>query len=80
MAGGNCADRVVQGALRRPTGGQLLMLGLGGHTSGDVSGTLQEELTQRVPRPIIEGSCFERCLHMLQPGAPLHGANAEPFM
>jgi hypothetical protein len=58
MAGGNCADRVIQGALRRPTGGQFLMLGLGSHSSDDISGTLQEELTQRLARSLIEGSRF----------------------
>jgi hypothetical protein len=53
------------------------MLRLGSHISYDISGTLQEELTKCLTRSLIERSRFQRRAHMLQPGAPLCGANAE---
>jgi hypothetical protein len=77
MAGSNCADDVIQKALLAPTRGQFLMLRPGSLLSYEIGGTMQEELTQGVSRPVIEWSRFERCRHLLQPSAPLGGANPE---
>jgi hypothetical protein len=38
---------------------------------------MQEELTKRLSRLLIERGSFERCAHMLQPSAPLGGTNLE---
>ena len=77
MANGNCADGVIQSALLGPTRSQVLMLRLGSLPPHNISGTMQEELTKSLPRPIVEWSCIKRRRHLLQPGAPLGGANLE---
>src|SRR5580700_9509442 len=56
------------------------MFRLGTQVSDDIGGTLQEELTERVSRLLVEGSRVQSCLHMLQPGAPLLGGNAETLV
>ncbi len=53
------------------------MLRPGRVLSHDISGTLQEELTKCFSRRRLEGGRFERGPHVLQPGAPLGGADAE---
>ncbi len=77
MAGGDRANDVFQIALLVPTCGQFLLLQPRSFPSYDISGTMQEELTQCLSRPLIERGRFERRPHMLQPSGTLGGSNPE---
>src|SRR5581483_691721 len=53
------------------------MLGPCSLLSDDIGGALQKELTECLPRFLIERGRLQSCPHMRQPGASLGGANPE---
>ncbi len=77
-AGRDRRDGVIQNALLPPTRRQFVMFQPRSLLAGDISGTMLEELPKGLSRCLIERRRVERRRHMLQPRAPLGGANPEP--
>src|ERR1700681_2662406 len=80
MAAGNRGDGFIQGTLLSPTRAEFLGLRAGCLVSNDVSRALEEELTKCFSCILIHRGSIERCLHVLQPGAPFRSTNSETCM
>src|SRR5947209_5582567 len=76
----NGRDNAIQNPLLAPTCSQFFMLRLGSILANDISRAMEEELTKRNSRPLIQRGGFERCRHMLQPGTSSVGSDLETRM